>query len=111
MCAISGDLAGRVEPEWGRYNALLAAEPELAAPCERHLHQAALALAVAVSRVPVEEAGAELNFQLNMTQFPTPPGYLDIDPFIIHYHELVDTEGLLLPCPFPPAQERIDRFH
>jgi Uncharacterized protein conserved in bacteria len=108
---ISADLAGRLVPEWRRFNALLAAEPALVAPCEKHLHQAALALALAVSGVPVEEMGPELNFQLNMTQFPAPPGYLDVDPFIIHYHELVDDDGLLLPCPFPRAQERIDRFH
>ncbi|MGZ5492264.1 MAG: hypothetical protein ACXW3E_01520 [Thermoanaerobaculia bacterium] len=109
--ALSADLAGRLVPEWRRYNALLAAEPELVAPCEKHLHQAALALALAVSGVPVEEVGPELNFQLNMTHLPPPPGYLDLDPFIIHDHHLVDGDGLLLPCPFPRAQERIDRFH
>jgi hypothetical protein len=111
VLVLSADLSDRLVPEWRRYNALLAAEPALVAPCEKHLHQAALALALAVSGVPVEEAGAELNFQLNMTQFPTPPGYLDLDPFIIHYHELVDDQGFLLSCPFPRAQERIDRFH
>ena len=109
--AISADLAGRLVPEWRRFNAILAAEPALVAPCERHLHQAALALALAVSGIPVAEAGPELNFQINMTQYPSPTGYLDFDPFIIHYHELVDDDGFLLPCPFPRAQERIDRFH
>jgi hypothetical protein len=111
VIAISAELAGQFIPEWRRFNALLAAEPKLAAPCERHIHQAALALALAVTGIPVEEAGPELNFQLNMTQFPAPPGYLELDPFIIHYHELVDGDGLLLPCPFPGAQRRIDRFH
>jgi hypothetical protein len=109
--AISGDLAGRLVPEWRRFNALLAAQPELVAPCQKHLHQAALALALAVSGIPIVEAGAELNFQLNMTWLPAPPEYLDLDPFIIHYHHLVDEAGFLLPCPFPRAQERIDLFH
>lgn len=109
--AISADLAERLVPEWRRYNALLAAEPELAAPCAKHIHQAALTLALTVSGIPVVEAGPELNFQLNLTHLPPPPGYLDLDPFILHYHHLVDGDGLLLPCPFPLAQERIDRFH
>jgi len=42
--AISADLADRLIPEWRRYNALLAAEPALVAPCEKNLHQAARAL-------------------------------------------------------------------
>jgi len=108
---IPADLADRLVPEWRRYNALLAAEPELVAPCEKHLHQAALAIALAVTGIPVAEAGPELNFQLNATHLPAPPGYLDVDPIIIHYHHLVDDGGMLLPTPFPRAQERIDRFH
>jgi hypothetical protein len=108
---ISKAIADRLVPEWRRFNAILAAQPELVAPCERHLHQAALALALAVTGVPVVEGGAELNFQLNMTQFPTPPAYLELDPVIVHYHNLVDDDGMLLPCPFPRTQERIDQFH
>jgi hypothetical protein len=109
--AISADLARRLVPEWRRFNALFAAQPELVVPCQKHLHQAALALALAVTGIPVDAAGTELNFQLNMTQFPAPPAYLEIDPYIIHYHELVDDDGMLLPCPFPKAQKRIDAFH
>jgi hypothetical protein len=109
--SISADLADRLIPEWRRYNALLAAEPELVAPCEKNLHQAALAIALAVSGIPVAAAGPDLNFQLNATHVPAPPGYIDVDPYIIHYHDLVDDEGMLLPCPFPRAQARIDAFH
>jgi hypothetical protein len=108
---IPADLAAKLAPEWRRFNAILASDPSLVSPCERHLHQAALALALAVSGIPTEATGVELNYQLNMTQFPAPPGYLDVDPAIIHYHHLVDDDGLLLPCPFPRAQARIDQFH
>ena len=111
VLSISADLADRLVPEWRRYNALLAAEPSLVAPCEKHMHQAALAIALAVSGIPVEPFGPELNFQLNATHLPAPSGYLELDPYIIHYHHLVDEDGMLLPCPFPRAQERIDRFH
>jgi hypothetical protein len=109
--SISAHLAERLVPEWRHYNALLAAEPALVAPCEKHLHQAALAIALAVSGIPLHEAGPELNYQLNATHLPAPPGYSDLDPSIIHYHDLVGDDGMLLPCPFPRAQERIDRFH
>jgi hypothetical protein len=111
VIAISKTIAGRLVPEWRRFNTILAAQQELAAPCEKHLHQAALALALAASGVPIAEAGEELNFQLNNTQFGLPADYLELDPFIIHYHHLVDDDGMLLPCPFPAAQKRIDRFH
>jgi hypothetical protein len=111
VLAIPSDLAGRLAPEWRRFNAVLAAEPALVAPCEKNLHQAALALALASSGIPVEQAGSELNYQLNATHLPPPAGYAEVDPYIIHYHDLVDDRGMLLPTPFPRAQERIDRFH
>jgi hypothetical protein len=103
--------AERLAPEWKRYNARLADDPALAAPCEKHIHQAALALALAATGIPVREAGAELNYQVNATDFPAPRGYAEIDPVIIHYHDRVNGEGLLLPIPFPKAQERVQTFH
>jgi len=104
-------IADRLVPEWRRFNALLNEDPTLAAPCEKHIHQAALALALAASNVPVAEMGAELNYQLNATDVVAPPGYAAIDPIIIHYHHLAGDDGLLLPTPFPAAQARIDAFN
>jgi hypothetical protein len=111
MIVVSAALAGRLVPEWRRFNAVLAAQPDLVAPCEKNMHQAALALALASSGIPVEQAGSELNYQLNATHLPAPPGYAEIDPYIIHYHDLADDRGMLLPSPFPRAQERIELFH
>jgi hypothetical protein len=111
VCLIPKHLTPQFVREWRRFNALLAANQELVAPCQRHLHQASLALALAASGIPTATLGAELNFQLNMTQFPTPPEYLEIDPYIIHYHQLVDDDGMLLPTLFPKSQTRIDAFH
>jgi len=104
-------IAARLAPEWQRFNAVLADDPALVAPCERHMHQAALALALATTGVPFEAIGAALNYQLNATHVPAPQGYAEIDPIIIHYHHLADDDGLLLPCPFPRAQKRIDAFN
>ncbi|HEX3583934.1 MAG TPA: sulfotransferase, partial [Thermoanaerobaculia bacterium] len=111
VISISRALAEKLVPEWRRFNTALADEPQLAAPCEKHIHQAALALALATTKIPVEAAGAELNYQVNATEFPTPRGYAEIDPVIIHYHERVDRDGRLLRVPFPKAQERIELFH
>jgi hypothetical protein len=111
VISIPRALADKLAPEWRRFNTALADEPSLAAPCEKHMHQAALALALAASKIPAEAVGAELNYQLNATEYPTPRGYADVDPVILHYHDRVDREGRLLRVPFPKAQERIDRFH
>src|SRR5689334_2418140 len=107
--SMSRDVAERLTPEWSRYNAILADDPALAAPCARHLHQAALTLGLVAADVPIVEAGAELNYQLNHAR-GAPRSYAAIDPVIVHYHDLVDDEGLLLRCPFSRAQARIERF-
>ena len=111
VISVSRTLAERLLPDWRRFNTILADEPQLAVPCEKHIHQAALALALASTKIPVEAVGAELNYQVNATEFPTPRGYAEIDPVIIHYHERVDRDGRLLRVPFPKAQERIELFH
>lgn len=110
MFSMSRDIAERLVPEWRRYNAILARDPALAAPCARHLHQAALTLALVATGVPIHAAGVELNYQLNDTRRPS-RSYVATDPIILHYHDLVDEDGLLLPCPFPRAQQQIDRFN
>ncbi|HET7434360.1 MAG TPA: sulfotransferase [Thermoanaerobaculia bacterium] len=108
--SIPAELAKPFLASWRKFNAALADEPSLAAPCEKHVHQAALALALAESGIPTAEAGAELNYQLNDVDQPSPAGYAEIDPVIIHYHHLANADGLL-PCPFPRAQKRIDAFN
>lgn len=111
VISIPAELAKRLAPEWRRFNAILASDPSLAAPCEKHLHQASLALALATSGIPAAEMGAALNYQINATHVAAPPGYDAIDPVIIHYHDRVADDGTLLPCPFTLAQKRIDAFH
>jgi len=111
VMGIAADLAERLAPEWMRFNAIFAADRSLTAPCEKHMHQAALAMALASTKIPAAEMGMELNYQLNATHVPAPPGYAEIDPVIIHYHHLAGDDGLLLPCPFPRAQQRIDAFN
>lgn len=111
VISIPRTLAEPFEREWRRINTRLADEPHLAAPCEKHMHQAALAMALASVKIPAEAFGAEMNYQVNATEYPTPRGYAEIDPVVIHYHDRVDRDGKLVRVPFPKAQERIDRFH
>lgn len=104
-------LARRLAPSWRRYNQLLADDPQLVAPCQRHMHQASLTLALVESGVPHRELPDEMNYQLNATHVAAPPGYADADPVLVHYHHLGREDGYLLPTPYPGAQRRIDLFH
>jgi hypothetical protein len=111
VIAIPTRLARMLVPAWRRFNLALAEQPELAAPCQRHMHQAALALALAETGIPVAELPAAMNFQLNATHVAAPPGYAETDPAILHYHHLATDDGFLLPTPYPAAQARIELFH
>jgi hypothetical protein len=111
VMAVPMTIAGELAPAWRKYNQILADEPDLVRPCERNMHQAALALALAATRVPVRALPDALNYQLNATHVPAPDGWLDIEPVILHYHHLATEDGFLLPTPYPRAQLRIDRFH
>ena len=108
---IPSGLAQQLVPVWGSFNRQLAEHPELVYPCERHLHQASLSLALAACPVPFEEAPVELNYQLNATHLEPPEGFLTFDPAILHYHDLVGPDGYLLPTPYPLAHMRVELFN
>jgi hypothetical protein len=111
VIAIPKTLARTLAPVWRRYNVSLADNPELVAPCQRHMHQASLTLALIETGIPVAELPPAMNFQLNATHLTPPPGFAETDPAIIHYHYLATDDGFLLPCPYPQAQQRIEMFH
>jgi hypothetical protein len=104
-------LAQELAPVWGRFNRELADRTGLSFPCEKHMHQASLALALAVLGISFEEAPFELNYQLTATHLEPPEGFLAIDPAILHYHEQVDPDGYLLPPPYPLARLRSEIFN
>jgi hypothetical protein len=108
---LPSDLARQLVPVWGGLNRDLADRPERVYPCERHLHQASLSLALAACPVPFEEAPVELNYQLNATHLEPSGEFLALDPAILHYHDLVDADGCLLPAPYPLARLRIELFN
>lgn len=104
-------LAREVLPVWRDYGARLTGEIGILHPCERQSNQAALSLALAASAVPFKEAPAELNFQLNFPDLPPPEGFFAIDPAILHYHGLTDSEGYLSHSSHPFSQVRIEAFN
>ncbi len=111
VIAIPTSMARIVAPVWRRYNLALAEQPHLSAPCQRHMHQASLALALAETGVPCVELPEAMNYQINTQHLAQPPGFAEIDPVIIHYHQLASEDGFVLPCIYPPAQARIEAFH
>jgi hypothetical protein len=111
VIAIPTSLARLLAPAWRKYNEILANDPQLVAPNQRHMHQASLALALAETQIPIRELSEAMNFQINATHVVAPPGFAETDPIIIHYHQLATDDGFLLPTPYPAAQSRIEMFH
>ena len=105
------DVLRDLEPAWRRYNIELFERQELIRPCEKHVHQASMAVAMAATGVPFQEVGDELNYQLNMDGLLPADGFLDCEPAILHYHDRIDEDGFLRHCPYPRAQARIDAFN
>jgi hypothetical protein len=111
VLALPRALARTLAPSWRKFNEVLADRPELVAPCQRHMHQASLALALAETGVPYAELPEAMNLQINTQHLTPPPGFAETDPVIIHYHHLATDDGFLLPCSYPGAQARIELFH
>jgi len=100
-------LARDFVPAWREYNRRILDVLDLLGPCARHHHQAAFSLAHAACPVPFAEPPVAFNYPLHMTHLERPPEVLAGDPVVLHYHDLVDGDGCLLPSPYPRAQARI----
>lgn len=101
----------RLIPAWCEYELAFSANPDLLGAHQHHRSQAALALAFIANPVPFQELPVTMNFPLNLTHIETPLGVAEADPVILHYHDLVDPAGYLLPSPYPLAQKRIEDFN
>jgi hypothetical protein len=101
----------RLIPAWCKYELAFSANPDLLGSHQLHRSQAALALAFIANPVPFEELPVTMNFPLHLTNMETPHEMAEGDPIILHYHDLVDPAGYLLPSPYPLAQKRIKDFN
>lgn len=111
VIAVPKRLLRVLAPSWRKFNLALADQPQLVAPCERHMHQASMTLALVETGIPFAELPEEMNFQTNAQHVEAPPEFDELDPAIIHYHHLSGDDGLILPVRYPRTQSRIDMFN
>jgi hypothetical protein len=98
-------------PEWIRINLSLVDRLELLNECSDYCEQASLSVALAVTGTWFDTLGNEMNFPAHATEPPLYSGFAHIDPIIIHYHSLVDENGLLEPSRYPKVNRRIEQFN
>ena len=60
---------------------------------------------------PFREAPLALNFPLHLSHLGSTAELLETDPAIVHYHDRVASDGLLLPTPYPCAQRRVEQLN
>ena len=101
----------RILPAWRDFIVRLCTEPGVFDPPYNHCNQAAMTLVYTANPLPFAELPAAMNFTLNQTHRLPAPALLREDPVILHYHDRVDSEGLLLPAPYPLAQNRIQQLN
>jgi Sulfotransferase family len=97
----------RILPAWREFILRLCAEPTLLDPPYHHCNQAAMTLTYIADPLPFVELPVAMNFPLNQAGRHPTAAMLREDPVILHYHDLVGADGLLLPSPYPLAQARI----
>jgi hypothetical protein len=101
----------QILPAWCDYILRLCTEPGLFGPPYNHCNQAAMSLVYLSNPLPFSELPAAMNFPLHQTHRLPAPALLREDPVILHYHDRVDGDGLLLPVPYPLAQNRVRQLN
>lgn len=104
-------LAREFVPLWRRWNARLVEELDLLGAYRKQCNQASLSLALATTPAPFREAPLALNFPLHLSHLDSTAELLETDPAIVHYHDRVASDGLLLPTPYPRAQRRVEQLN
>ena len=101
----------RILPPWRDFILRLCAEPSLLDPPYNHCNQAAMALTYIAAPLPFAELPVAMNFPLHQTGQRPSAAMVHEDPVILHYHDRLDADGLLLPVPYPLAQARIEQIN
>jgi hypothetical protein len=97
-------------PIWIRLNQQLLTRLELLGDEENFCDQASLSLALVAAGVDYATLGNEMNFPVHL-RVPGQSALGRTDPVIIHYHDLVDERGYLLPSAYPMVNMRIEQFN
>lgn len=98
-------------PKWIELNEQLIASMELLEGHENFCEQASLSLALAATGINFDVVGNAFNFPMHFDDPATAQGLADTEPFIIHYHWLVDPSGYILPSAYSAVNSRIDEFN
>jgi hypothetical protein len=101
----------RILPAWRDFILRLCAEPALLDPPYNHCNQAAMTLTYIADPLPFAELPVAMNFPLHQIGRRPAEALLREDPVILHYHDRVDAEGLLLAVPYPLAQARVEQLN
>lgn len=100
-----------IVPEWIRIFKILIERLDLFNDRAYFCEQASLCLALASCRTSFRALGNEMNFPAHFMDQPADYDFARIDPVIIHYHWLVDENGLLQTSPYTKVNERIESFN
>lgn len=98
-------------PEWIRLNKELLKRIDLLQSCSNFCEQASLSLALASCESSYKTLSNSGNFPAHCHSGSHGSDLQSTDPLIIHYHWLVDENGLLLLTPYPKVNVRISAFN
>jgi hypothetical protein len=98
-------------PKWIELNERLIDRMELLEGNQNFCEQASLSLALGATAMTTHVVGNAFNFPMHFDDPASVPGLADTDPFIIHYHWLVDPSGNILPNAHPLVNRRIAEFN
>lgn len=96
-------------PEWIKLNKELIEHLELLGDSTNFCEQASLSLAVTTVGIPFDLFDNDMNFPTHHKDYIVL--LENIDPFLIHYHNLVDSYGYLKPSLYALANKRIIQFN
>jgi len=106
------DKAGldRLAPYWIKWAGWVLGQQGLLGPAVKHADQIGFLLALLETATPVTLLPLSLNFPTHLKKTTYAPVH-DIAPDILHYHDRLDDDGLLLPLGLPRIDAAITRVN
>jgi hypothetical protein len=98
-------------PAWIMLNRELVGRLDLLGASTNFCEQASLSVALALTGSAYLTVGNEMNFPAHFRDFPPDSQFGRVDPVIIHYHGLVEDDGLLARSPYMFVDRKIVRFN
>jgi len=111
VLSFSAQAMDRLVPAWLRFNRALLEQLTLLGDAANFCEQASLSLALAACQTRYEALGNEMNFPAHCQNLPPDSGFGTTDPVIIHYHALIDRNGLLEASPYARVDQRLQTFN